>query len=69
MVYFILTESIGLDSIVLGSSEKRKAMIKSDQSRWWSTMIEAVTASGDALKPGIIFKGAALQKQWYQPEY
>ncbi|KAF5255643.1 hypothetical protein FOXYS1_13934 [Fusarium oxysporum] len=31
--------------------------------------IEAVTATGRALKPGIIFKGKKLQKQWFLNEF
>jgi len=62
--------NIGLDSLVLGSSDpKRKAMLKGPQSRSWSTFIEAVTADGRALKPGIIFKGKDLQKQWFLAEF
>src|SRR5437667_1407688 len=62
--------NIGLDSLVLGSSDpKRKAMLKGPQSRSWSTFIEAVTADGRALKPGIIFKGKDLQKKWFLAEF
>ncbi|RYC77913.1 hypothetical protein BFJ63_vAg19213, partial [Fusarium oxysporum f. sp. narcissi] len=47
----------GLDSLVIGSSDpRRKAFLKGSQSRTWTTFIEAVTADGRLLKPGIIFK-------------
>ncbi|SCO78505.1 related to transposase [Fusarium oxysporum] len=47
----------GLDSLVIGSSNpRRKAFLKGSQSRNWTTFIEAVTADGRLLKPGIIFK-------------
>ncbi|KAJ3455068.1 hypothetical protein MRS44_013668 [Fusarium solani] len=39
------------------------------QSRTWTSFIEAVTATGHALKPGIIFKGKELQKQWFLNEF
>ncbi|KAF4449397.1 hypothetical protein F53441_7323 [Fusarium austroafricanum] len=39
------------------------------QSRTWTSFIEAVTATGRALKPGIIFKGKELQKQWFLNEF
>ena len=56
----------GLDSLVVGSSDpKKKALLKSPQSRAWTTFVEAVTADGRVLKPGIIFKGKELQKQWF----
>ena len=56
----------GLDSLVVGSSDpKKKALLKSPQSRSWTSFIEAVSATGRALKPGIIFKGKELQQQWF----
>ncbi|KAJ3453434.1 hypothetical protein MRS44_017681 [Fusarium solani] len=59
-----------LDSLVIGSSDpKKKAMLKGSQSRKWTSFIEAVTATGRALKPGIIFKGKELQKQWFLDEF
>ncbi|KAG6989496.1 Pogo transposable element with ZNF domain [Fusarium oxysporum f. sp. conglutinans] len=60
----------GLDSLVIGSSDpKKKALLKGVQSRTWTSFIEAVTATGRALKPGIIFKGKELQKQWFLKEF
>jgi hypothetical protein len=60
---------IGLDSLVIGSSDpKRKAFLKGPQSRTWTSFIEAVTARGRLLKPGIIFKGKELQQQWFIDE-
>lgn len=32
-------------------------------------MIEAITANGEVLDPGIIFKGKALQEQWFLDEF
>jgi hypothetical protein len=55
---------------VVGSSDpKRKAFLKSPQSRNWTSFIEAVTANGRALTPGIIFKGKELQQQWFLKEF
>ncbi|KAG6980029.1 hypothetical protein FocnCong_v009877 [Fusarium oxysporum f. sp. conglutinans] len=34
----------------------------------WTSFIEAVTATGRLLKPGIIFKGKELQQQWFIDE-
>ena len=59
----------GLDGLVLGSSETRKTFLKSDQGRSWTTFIEAITAGGKSLKPGIIFKGKNLQGQWFLDEF
>ncbi|EXL90177.1 hypothetical protein FOIG_16558 [Fusarium odoratissimum NRRL 54006] len=58
----------GLDSLVIGSSNpRRKAFLKGSQSRTWTTFIEAVTADGRLLKPGIIFKdghGSHVSDEW-----
>ncbi|KAF6525446.1 hypothetical protein HZS61_011241 [Fusarium oxysporum f. sp. conglutinans] len=60
---------VGLDSLVVGSSDPRKkAFLKGSQSRTWTSYIEAVTATGRLLKPGIIFKGKELQQQWFIDE-
>ncbi|KAG6989434.1 Pogo transposable element with ZNF domain [Fusarium oxysporum f. sp. conglutinans] len=60
----------GQDSLVIGSSDpKKKTLLKGVQSRTWTSFIEAVTATGRALKPGIIFKGKELQKQWFLKEF
>lgn len=32
-------------------------------------MIESITATGEALNPGIIFKGKELQAQWFIDEF
>ncbi|KAG6990486.1 Pogo transposable element with ZNF domain [Fusarium oxysporum f. sp. conglutinans] len=59
----------GLDSLVVGSSDPRKkAFLKGSQSRTWTSFLEAVTATGRLLKPGVIFKGKELQQQWFIDE-
>ena len=60
---------LGLDGLVLGSSETKKSFLKSDQGRSWTTFIECVSATGNLLKPGIIFKGKDLQGQWFIEEF
>ncbi|KAJ3454128.1 hypothetical protein MRS44_018022 [Fusarium solani] len=60
----------GLDGLVVGSADpKRKAFLKGPQTRNWTSFIEAITADGRALIPGIIFKGKELQKQWFLEEF
>ncbi|KAH7462791.1 hypothetical protein FOMA001_g18311 [Fusarium oxysporum f. sp. matthiolae] len=60
----------GLDNLIIGSSDpKKKALLKGVQSRTWTSFIEAITATGRALKPGIIFKGKEVQKQWFLNEF
>ena len=48
---------------------KRKALLKGPQTRNWTSFIEAITADGRVLIPGIIFKGKELQKQWFLDEF
>ncbi|KAG6989142.1 hypothetical protein FocnCong_v020895 [Fusarium oxysporum f. sp. conglutinans] len=65
-----LKRFIGLDSLVVGSADpKRKAFLKGPQTRNWTSFIEAITADGRSLVPGIIFKGKELQKQWFLEEF
>ncbi|XP_044723718.1 DDE superfamily endonuclease domain-containing protein [Hirsutella rhossiliensis] len=65
-----LVRFTGLDSLVVGSADpKRKALLKGPQSRNWTSFIEAITADGRVLTPGIIFKGKELQKQWFLTEF
>ena len=45
-----------------------KPLLKSSQSRVWTSLVEAFTADGRALDPGVIFKGADLQTQWFQEQ-
>jgi hypothetical protein len=49
----------------VGSSDPKKAILKSPQSRDWTSFIETATATGRSLAPGIIFKGKELQEQWF----
>jgi hypothetical protein len=54
----------------MGSSDpKKKAILKSPQSRAWTSFIEATTATGRSLAPGIIFKGKKYQEQWFLNEF
>ncbi|KAK6063722.1 transposase [Seiridium cupressi] len=59
----------GIDSLVLGLSERRSTKIKSSQGRLWTTLIETVRANGTILTPGIIFKGTEMQQQWFLDEF
>jgi hypothetical protein len=54
----------------MGSSDsKQKALLKSPQTRAWTSFIEAVTATGRILVPGIIFKGQNFQVQWFLDKF
>jgi hypothetical protein len=43
--------------------------LKNPQTRAWTSFIKAVTATGRALTPGIIFKGKNLKAQWFLKEF
>jgi len=51
---------IGVDGLVLGSFDTKEALKKMSGSRAWVTLIDAITATGHYLDPGIIFKGKDL---------
>jgi hypothetical protein len=54
--------AIGLDSLIVSSSDPEvKALLKSPQTRTWTSFIEAVIVTRRAFIPGIIFKGKNLQ--------
>ncbi|KAK8859480.1 Pogo transposable element with ZNF domain [Apiospora arundinis] len=60
----------GVDSLMVGSADpKKKNFLKGAQTRAWTSFIEAVTADGRLLKPGVIFKRKDLQKQWFIDEF
>ena len=48
---------MGLNSLIFGLLETKKAYLKGDQGRRWSTFIEAAIVTGDLLNPGIILEG------------
>ena len=52
---------IGLNSLIFGLLETKKAYLKGDQGRRWSTFMEAAIVTGDLLYAGIIFKGNIFQ--------
>lgn len=54
--------------MVLGSSATKKVLVKSTQDRAWVTLIEACTAAGHLLHPGIIYKGKNIQGQWFEKD-
>ncbi|KAM4060444.1 DDE superfamily endonuclease [Hirsutella rhossiliensis] len=63
-----ILEGLGCNGLVLGSSEKKEAIKKRLGSRCWTTIVECVSATGQALTPLVIFKGQDLQQQWFPDE-
>lgn len=64
-----IMEGKGNDSLVMGTKETKEALVKNGGSRSWVTIIDAITASGKYLDPGVVFKGKELQGQWFLREF
>ncbi len=63
-----LLEGKGSNGLVLGHSAKKIAIRKQLGSRFWTTIIECISATGKALPPLVIFKGDSVQAQWFEDE-
>lgn len=51
---------------MIGSSATSVTNMKSNDDRRWTSVIEAVTATGKLLTPLIIFKAKSIQTQWFK---
>ncbi|KYK58878.1 hypothetical protein DCS_00005 [Drechmeria coniospora] len=60
-----ILEGLGSNGLVLGSSKKKIQLKKRLGSRCWTTIVECVSATGQALMPLVLFKGKDLQHQWF----
>ncbi|KAJ3466488.1 hypothetical protein MRS44_004052 [Fusarium solani] len=58
-------QGVGLNGLVVGQSERRKAIKKDPKLRNWVTITECVSADGRVLPPLVIFKGQEPQQQWF----
>jgi hypothetical protein len=56
-------EGLGVNGLVVGSSQRRSIQKKQPGSRAWTPFIECISASGKALLPLVIFKGKSVQQQ------
>lgn len=61
--YQLIPFDIEIDQFVLGSSARKTGFVKGNSTSSLITIIDAVTAAGRYLKPGIVFKGQNLQSQ------
>jgi len=57
-----IMQGFGINGLVVGSAEKSSAIVRSPQTRIWTSIIECVSATGRALNPAIIFRGKNLDK-------
>tara|TARA_R110002003_G_scaffold853_2_gene21702 strand:- start:2227 stop:3540 length:1314 start_codon:yes stop_codon:yes gene_type:complete len=53
------------NSQVIASAHKSKAYNKSPEDREWVSIVEVVSATGQKLRPVVIFKGHSLQTTWF----
>lgn len=51
--------------LVIGPSALNEVFTMDLGLREWSTSIEAISATGRALPPLVIFKGKSVQQQWF----
>ena len=60
-----IMEGQGLNGLVVGSAQKRFIQKKQPGSKAWTSFIECISATGQALLPLIIFKGKSVQQQQF----
>ena len=53
------------NSYVFSSIDKHRAYTKTPHTREWVTIVEAVSAVGDHLRPLVLFKGKSVQQAWF----
>jgi hypothetical protein len=56
------------NSTVLGKAGKRKAYVKTPETREWASTLEAISAAGEKLQAAIVFKGRNLLTSWFPAE-
>ncbi|KAI1007828.1 hypothetical protein K3495_g393 [Podosphaera aphanis] len=54
------------NTMVVASSQVRRASVKSPENREWVSTLEAISATGKIIKPLVIFKGKNLQLSWFE---
>jgi hypothetical protein len=56
------------NSIVLAKAGEKRTYKQSPENREWVTIIEAVSATGNKVRPAVIFKGVHLQTNWFDAQ-
>jgi len=57
-----IMQGFGINGLVVGSAEKSSTIIRSPQTRIWTSIIECISATGRVLNPAIIFRGKNLDE-------
>jgi hypothetical protein len=60
-----IIEGLGVNGLIVGSSEKHSVQKKQPGSRAWTSFIECISTIERALTPLVIFKGKSVQQQWF----
>jgi 4-hydroxybenzoate polyprenyltransferase len=60
-----IMKGLGVNGLVVGSSERQAIQKKQPGSKAWTSFLECVCALGVALCPLVIFKGKSVQQQWF----
>ena len=60
-----LASGLGSNGLVVSHRDHKALQRKQPGNRTWTTIIEAISATGDFLDPLVIFKGRSLQQQWF----
>ena len=63
-----ILEGRGSNGLVLGSSNRRSIVKKQPGTRCWTTIIECISETGQALSPLVIFESQTVQQQWFPDE-
>jgi len=53
---------------VLSGTKKGRTYVKRPKEREWVTILEAISATGQKIRPLTVFKGKSLQTQWLPAE-
>jgi hypothetical protein len=60
-----IMEGQGREKTVIGPSNQKQAIVKTQKRSNWTSIIECISPEGNYLPPVVIFSGKAVQQQWY----
>jgi hypothetical protein len=66
-----IMEGQGINGLVIGSSQENPntVPVKTINARTWTSIVECISALGDALNPLLIFKAKSIQEQWFKKDF
>ena len=60
-----IMDGIDRPGCFLGCSEEKDVAVKTQKRSDWRSIIECISAEGNALPPTVIFNGKDIQQQWF----